>query len=178
MKSSSKFTNFKFSNIEIHSNQIFFQRKYCVAFVNIKPCQPGHVLLCPTRIVSKYHELTDLEVMEIWAAAKQISNNLKKFYKTEYVSFTIQNGENSGKSVDHCHIHIVPYSKTFINNQKDVLPKLCEKFDKEMFTNQSENEYKTINLSEYILESDKIPKRNLDEMANEASSYVKNFTFL
>lgn len=178
MKSSNKITGFKFSNIDIHQSQIFFQRKYCTAFVNIRPCQPGHVLLCPTRIVNHYHELSDIEVMELWSAARQISNNLKKYYKTELVSFTIQNGKNSGQSIDHCHIHIIPYSKTFINQQKDVLPKMTEKFEKEMISNNSESEYKPINLNEYLLDSDKIPNRNLDEMSIEANLYLKNFIFV
>ena len=41
-----------------------------VAFVNLKPLVPGHVLVTPRRIVPRYDGLTREEALDLW----QVSN--------------------------------------------------------------------------------------------------------
>ena len=98
----------KFANIPIDENQIFYKRKFVFAFVNLRPIVPGHVLLCPTRVEKKYSNLTETEVMELWISVKTLTQNLKKYYGTDSVQISIQDGEDAGQTVEHCHIHIIP----------------------------------------------------------------------
>ena len=100
--------NMKFGNHIINNNQIFYLRKFVFGFVNIRPLLPGHVLLAPVRQEKKFSDLTETEAMEMWISAKNIAQNLKKFYHVESVQISIQDGEDSGQTVDHCHIHIIP----------------------------------------------------------------------
>ena len=91
----------------ISSNIVFYYRKYVYAFVNIKyinnkyirPFCDGHVLLCPIRKEKKFKDLTETEAMEIWISVKKISQNLKKYYKTDSVHIAIQDGEDAGKYI-------------------------------------------------------------------------------
>jgi diadenosine tetraphosphate (Ap4A) HIT family hydrolase len=54
------------------------------------------VLLCPTRVEKKYKNLTETECGELWISARNIAENLKKFYNTNSVQITIQDGEDAG----------------------------------------------------------------------------------
>ena len=98
----------KFGDKTIDEKIIFYKRKLVFAFTNLKPFMPGHVLLCPTRVEKSYKNLTETEVIEMWISAKNISDNLKKYYHTDSVQISIQDGKESGQTVEHCHIHLIP----------------------------------------------------------------------
>ena len=98
----------KFGQHSIDSSQIFYQRKFVFAFTNLRPFLPGHVLLAPVRQEKKFANLTETEAMEMWISAKNIAENLKKYYHLDSVQISIQDGEDSGQTVEHCHIHIIP----------------------------------------------------------------------
>ena len=98
----------KFAEYPIDEKLIFYKRKLVYAFTNLKPFLPGHVLLAPTRIVKSYKDLTETEAIEMWISAKNIAENLKKYYHTDSVQISIQDGKDSGQTVDHCHIHLIP----------------------------------------------------------------------
>ena len=98
----------KFGDKTIDEKIIFYKRKLVFAFTNLKPFMPGHVLLCPTRVEKSYKNLTETEVIEMWISAKNISDNLKKYYHTDSVQISIQDGKDSGQTIEHCHIHLIP----------------------------------------------------------------------
>ena len=98
----------KFAQYPIDEKIIFYKRKLVYAFINYKPFLPGHVLLVPTRIEKSYSNLTETEAIEMWISAKNIAENLKKYYHTNSVQMSIQDGKDSGQTVDHCHIHLIP----------------------------------------------------------------------
>ena len=98
----------KFGDITIDEKIIFYKRKLVYAFTNLKPFMPGHVLLAPTRVEKNYSNLTEAEAIEMWISAKNISDNLKKYYHTDSVQISIQDGTEAGQTVPHCHIHLIP----------------------------------------------------------------------
>ena len=98
----------KFGDITIDDKIIFYKRKLVFAFTNLKPFLPGHVLLVPTRVEKSYSNLTETEAIEMWISAKNISENLKKYYHTNSVQISIQDGKEAGQTVEHCHIHLIP----------------------------------------------------------------------
>ena len=98
----------KFGHIIIDDKVIFYKRKLVFAFTNLKPFLPGHVLLVPTRVEKSYSNLTEAEAIEMWVSAKNISENLKKYYHTNSIQISIQDGKDAGQTVDHCHIHLIP----------------------------------------------------------------------
>ena len=103
----------KFGQNSIDSSQIFYQRKFVFAFTNLRPFLPGHVLLAPVRQEKKFANLTETEAMEMWISAKNIAENLKKYYHLDSVQISIQDGEDSGQTVEHCHIHIIPIPQNY-----------------------------------------------------------------
>ena len=97
-----------FGNLKIPAAHIFYQKKYSFAFVNLKPFSKGHILVCPSRNEKKYKDLTEIEAIELMISVRNISSALKKYYKTETVNIVIQDGEKSGQSIEHVHVHIIP----------------------------------------------------------------------
>ena len=69
---------------------------------------PGHVLVCPARVVEYFRDLTELEVLEIFVCAKEIANKFEDFFKVKSFSFVIQDGEAAGQMTKHCHLHLIP----------------------------------------------------------------------
>ena len=98
----------KFGHIVIDDKIIFYKRKLVYAFTNLKPFLPGHVLLVPARVEKSYSNLTEAEAIEMWVSAKNIAENLKKYYHTNSVQISIQDGKDAGQTVEHCHIHLIP----------------------------------------------------------------------
>ena len=46
--------------------------------------------------------------MELWISAKKIGDNLKKYYQVNSIQYAIQDGEDAGQTVPHCHVHVIP----------------------------------------------------------------------
>ena len=127
----------KFGNITIDDKIIFYKRRLVYAFTNLKPFLPGHVSLVPTRVEKNYSNLNETEVMELWISAKNIAENLKKYYHTDSIQMSIQDGKEAGQSVEHCHIHLIPipegYNPKGVDNDERI-PRTLEDMAQEAET--------------------------------------------
>ena len=45
--------------------------------------------------------------------------NLKKYYQTNSIQYTIQDGEDAGQTVPHCHIHVIPIPVGYVSKGTD-----------------------------------------------------------
>lgn len=79
--------------------EIVYEDKDFLAFLDIKPRNPGHVLVVP-----KKHYRWVWEIKEEYSCfVNKVANALKKAFGTELVvSFVI------GDEINHAHIHLVP----------------------------------------------------------------------
>ncbi len=76
--------------------------------VNLRALTPGHVMVCPTRVVQLFKDLTELETLELFVCAKEISKRFEDAFKVKSFSFIIQDGDSAGQQVKHAHLHIIP----------------------------------------------------------------------
>lgn len=133
------FIDMNFSNIIIPASHIFYQKKHVFSFVNLKPISKGHVLVCPTRSAKRYSNLNEIEAIELWIAVRNISSKLKKYYNTDTCSISLQDGDGSGQTIDHVHVHIIP----LINNKLITSVDIDSKYrDFQEMANEA-NEYRT-----------------------------------
>ena len=110
------------------------QSDLCIAFVNLKPLVPGHVLVVPRRVVPRYSGLTPEEEIDLWRGVLTVRTILAKASRgqpaaaaaptaagregradsehghEEELQFTIgmQDGPIAGQSVPHVHVHVLP----------------------------------------------------------------------
>eukprot|EP00285_Hemiselmis_virescens_P001441 CAMPEP_0173411668 /NCGR_PEP_ID=MMETSP1356-20130122/77623_1 /TAXON_ID=77927 ORGANISM="Hemiselmis virescens, Strain PCC157" /NCGR_SAMPLE_ID=MMETSP1356 /ASSEMBLY_ACC=CAM_ASM_000847 /LENGTH=195 /DNA_ID=CAMNT_0014373457 /DNA_START=79 /DNA_END=663 /DNA_ORIENTATION=- len=101
-------SSFKFGRFSCKATQLFFSSPLCIGFVNLRPILPGHVLISPTRVVSRVADLTDEELCELWRAARHTAVAMERHLGAEGLNMAIQDGEAAGQSVPHVHVHLIP----------------------------------------------------------------------
>jgi bis(5'-adenosyl)-triphosphatase len=80
------------------TSQVFHRTTLSFAIVNHKPLLPGHVLVCPQRIVPRLHDLRVDEVTDLFLAVQKIGAVIEKVYKAEGINIAIQDGAAAGQS--------------------------------------------------------------------------------
>jgi histidine triad (HIT) family protein len=89
-----------------------YQDEACLAFLDIQPVNPGHVLVIP-----KVHAvfLADLPAElggSLFKAGMQIAAALRASeLDCEGVNFQLADGEAAGQEVFHVHLHVIPRFK-------------------------------------------------------------------
>lgn len=93
----------KIANKEIPSN-FLYEDDFTVAFNDLSPQAPIHILVIPKKHFASLNELDDEKTMS--ALLNAVKNVTKKFGLTEYRT-VINTGESAGQTVFHLHIHIL-----------------------------------------------------------------------
>jgi bis(5'-adenosyl)-triphosphatase len=55
--------------------------------VNLRALTPGHVMVCPNRVVQHFRDLTELETLELFVCAKEIAKKFEDVFKIKSFSF-------------------------------------------------------------------------------------------
>jgi len=80
-----------------------------VAFMDIRPVQPGHVLLVPRTHAKLIPELDAASLTALWSVATDLNRSLRdSTLPVEAVSVYVADGEAAGQEVAHVHIHLIP----------------------------------------------------------------------
>jgi len=119
-----------FGSNPITKEIIFYRSGYSFAFVNLKPVLPGHVLCSPIRQALKLTDLTDQETADLFIIAKKVQSAIEKFYRVSSSMVCIQDGVDSGQTVQHVHIHIVPRKSTDFDGERDQFYKALQESEK------------------------------------------------
>lgn len=80
-----------------------------MAFLDIKPLFPGHVLLVPKRHVGTLGELPAELVPVVFGAAQRLALAVERGMQAEGTFVAMNN--HVSQSVPHLHVHIVPRKK-------------------------------------------------------------------
>jgi len=67
-----------------------------------------HIIIAPTRQVERFQQLTELEVLELFSCAKEISKLFEAYFKAKRFNYLLQDGPEAGRRVNHVHLHLVP----------------------------------------------------------------------
>ena len=145
--------SFRFGHVIIKKSQIFHTTKTTFACVNISPIVPGHILICPKREVKRYHDLTDNEISEMFISARKIGSTLEKHFNRTALTFGLQDGVDSGQSVEHVHLHVLPRIKGDFERKEDI--------------------YRELRDDRKAMERGERKLRSIEEMAEEADIFRK-----
>jgi histidine triad (HIT) family protein len=85
---------------QIPCNKIYEDKDY-LAFLDIKPLNPGHVLIIPKKHFRWVYDVDDQA--GYWTVAKALAQKMVKSLKAEYAMFVTW-----GLEVPHAHIHVIP----------------------------------------------------------------------
>lgn len=87
--------------------ELLYQDDYCVAFRDINPQAPVHVLVVPRKVIPRVGEASeaDAEILgRLLLAAGTVARQLKleRGYRV-----VINNGPDGGETVPHLHVHVL-----------------------------------------------------------------------
>lgn len=87
---------------------IVYEDDTILAFLDIKPIQPGHTLVIP-KAPSKDGTVCSPETLaDIMAVAQKIAHAQKEVFECDGVNFFMNNGAAAGQEVFHTHLHVIP----------------------------------------------------------------------
>ncbi|MCH5266060.1 MAG: HIT family protein [Lachnospiraceae bacterium] len=78
------------------------------AILDVNPAARGHVIILPKTHAANLYELPDEEASKIMVVAKKIAIALKETYHCDGINVLQNNGEASGQTVFHLHVHVIP----------------------------------------------------------------------
>ncbi len=77
-----------------------------IAFLDINPLQPGHLLVVPKIAAAYVFDMDDANYSALFLAAKKLTDPLQRATGAARIALIIE-----GLEVDHVHIHLVPINK-------------------------------------------------------------------
>ena len=72
------------------------------------PASPGHIEIVPKRHVESLFELSAEEVAKAYTLMSQAKNKLNEHHHPDGYTIGVNEGDASGRSVKHLHIHLIP----------------------------------------------------------------------
>ena len=98
---------------ELPSSKVY-EDNDVLAFLDIKPVNPGHTLVIPKKHFENIHDTPDDIFAKTMVAAKKIADAILKL-GAKGVNIGMNNGSAAGQIVFHAHIHIMPrYGKDLL----------------------------------------------------------------
>ncbi|MEJ0054096.1 MAG: HIT family protein [bacterium] len=100
-------------------HEIVWSDKRHIAFLNIKPAQPGHVLVIPRKHVDDGFDLSSEEFGALMEASRRLAVPLKAVLNPSRVALALE-----GFHVPHAHVHLIPVNKSgdMMNETKEPVP--------------------------------------------------------
>lgn len=110
---------------EFESSQIYSD-DFVVAFLDIQPINPGHVLVIPRKHASYLRDLDKNIAGKLFQVGQKLSDAIRKSgVQCEGINFLLSDGEAAGQEVWHTHLHVVPRFKQdgfgFIRKEQNLL---------------------------------------------------------
>jgi len=90
-------------NGEIPCHKVYEDDK-TIAFLDIHPVQPGHVLVVPKVQVDEFQDLPPEDYQAVWATVHKVAKHQKETLGKKRVGIQI-----IGLDVPHAHVHVFPF---------------------------------------------------------------------
>lgn len=92
----------KIINREIPA-QIVYEDEQTLAFLDMRPINPGHMLVVPKQEVDQFQDLDSETYQAVMATVHKMANLLKEKLNSARVGVVIY-----GFDVPHAHVHVIP----------------------------------------------------------------------
>lgn len=96
----------KIINGEIPCHKVY-EDDSTLAFLDIHPKQPGHILVIPKSQVEYIWDLNDKDYDAIMYASKKVAQRIREVLNPSRVAMQVE-----GIGVPHAHIHVFPFETT------------------------------------------------------------------
>lgn len=72
------------------------------------PISVGHAEIVPKRHVISFFELSEDEVLAMYALAKRTRAKIIEMYAPDAFNLGVNDGEAAGRTIHHVHLHLIP----------------------------------------------------------------------
>lgn len=91
------------------SASIVYEDEKVIAFMDIRPVNPGHVLIIPKTHASRLSELNPETGGHMFKTAMRIAQAIKRStIKCEGINLFLADGEAAFQEIFHVHLHVIP----------------------------------------------------------------------
>lgn len=97
----------KIINKELQGH-VVFENEGVIAFLDIYPRSPGHTMVIPKQHVSTLGELNEKSAADLFRIVGKLSRELRSKLNADGLTIGINEGDVSGQTVKHLHVHIIP----------------------------------------------------------------------
>ena len=80
----------------------------CVAFLDIRPMTPGHVLVVPRHSVPTLDQLDAATRAHLWEVVQRVGAAQRRGLGSHAQHLLVNDGKAASQSVPHVHIHVIP----------------------------------------------------------------------
>lgn len=87
---------------------ICYEDAHAVAFMDIQPVNPGHVLVVPRRHYERFEELPGDLAMHLFRVSGMLVPAVKRVSNAEGVNLVVNSGAAAGQDEPHYHVHVIP----------------------------------------------------------------------
>lgn len=91
---------------EIPCHKVYEDDK-TLAFMDIHPVQPGHVLVIPKAQIDHLWDLSDEDYQAVMTTVKKVAERMRNVLKPARVGVQVV-----GLDVPHAHVHVIPFNTT------------------------------------------------------------------
>ena len=86
-----------------------YRDEVCAAFMDIRPINPGHVLVIPQKHAVLLAELDEASVGHMLWVAQRVDSALRTSgIQCDAVNLFLADGRAAGQEVMHVHLHVIP----------------------------------------------------------------------
>lgn len=90
--------------------ELIYEDEYCIAFRDINPQAPVHVLIVPRKAIPRVGEATPEDQATLGAlllAAGKVATKLGVSERSKGFRLVINHGKDAGETVPHMHMHLL-----------------------------------------------------------------------
>lgn len=88
---------------------VVYRDELCTAFMDIRPVNPGHLLVIPNRHATYLADLPAETGAQLFRVAQRLAAALRRSgLRCEGVNLFLADGEVAGQEVFHVHLHVLP----------------------------------------------------------------------
>ena len=102
---SSNDTDATFGKFKIDAMNIFYRSEHSLAFVNLRPIVPGHVLVIPKEPNALLSAIPENAYDDLWRTVRKVQSALKDHYDATAFNVAVQDGRAARQTVSHAHVH-------------------------------------------------------------------------